>query len=116
MANSEATSAATSAATTNLLTIRRLRETVAEAMATQRHAGGTGHVIIRQNASVLQRNGVYGYDLFDALEVTEGSRPDDFGGNECVSKTKARVEVIKALGKQAVVYDRTLTRPEERPD
>lgn len=47
--------------------------------------------------------------------MLEGSRLDDFGGNECVSKTKARVDVIKALGKQAVIYDRAMTRLSRGP-
>ncbi len=91
------------------LMFQRLREIAAETMRSQKDLGGKGFVVVRCNGSVLSRKtGTFEYNLEDALEVQEEDSPSDFGGNKILSKQRARVEVIKALGQQAVRYDKTL--------
>ena len=93
----------------NALTFKRLKETVAEQMSEQRQAGGSSYVIARPNGTVLSaKTGTYNYDLFDALEVPEDSNPQLFGGNACITKSEARTGLIKALGRQAVKYDKAI--------
>lgn len=95
----------------NELTFKRLREKVAETMAIQRNLGGNAYVVVRSNGSVLSgKTGMFEFDLEDALEVHEGDEPSDYGGNSIMTKKRARVEVIKALGKNAVIYDRAIKK------
>ena len=95
----------------NILIFKRLKEKVAEQMSEQQQAGGQAHVITRLNGAVLSaKTGTYEFDLFDALEVPEGSNPELFGGNDCMPKIKARLGVIRGLGKLAVKYDRAIQK------
>jgi len=95
----------------NELTFKRLREKLTETMGTQKNLGGAAFVVIRNNGSVLSgKTGTYEFDLEDALEVHEGDKAADYGGNSIMTKHRARVEVIKALGQQAVRIDKTLQR------
>ena len=95
----------------NELTFKRLREKVTETMGTQKNLGGAAFVVMRNNGSVLSGNtGAYEFDLEDALEVHEGDKAADYGGNSIMTKNRARVEVIKALGQQAVRIDKTLIK------
>ena len=95
----------------NELTFKRLREKLTETMGTQKNLGGAAFVVIRNNGSVLSgKTGTYEFDLEDALEVHEGDKAADYGGNSIMTKNRARVEVIKALGQQAVRIDKTLIK------
>lgn len=95
----------------NVLTFKRLREVAAETMATQRHLGGAAFVVLRNNGSILSRKtGTFEFDLENALEVHADDNPIDYGGNDIMTKQRARVEVVKALGKQVVRIDKTLQR------
>jgi hypothetical protein len=95
----------------NELTFKRLREKVTETMGTQKNLGGAAFVVMRNNGSVLSgKTGTYEFDLEGALEVHEGDKAADYGGNSIMTKNRARVEVIKALGQQAVRIDKTLIK------
>jgi len=95
----------------NELTFKRLREKVTETMGTQKNLGGAAFVVIRNNGSVLSgKTGTYEFDLEGALEVHEGDKAADYGGNSIMTKNRARVEVIKALGQQEVRIDKTLIK------
>ena len=93
----------------NELMFKRLREKVAETMATQRNLGGNTYVVTRSNGSVLSgKTAMFEFDLEDALEVHADDKPSKYGGNEIMTKTRARVEVMKALGQQAVRFEKAL--------
>ena len=95
----------------NELTFKRLREKVTETMGTQKNLGGAAFVVMRNNGSVLSgKTGTYEFDLEGALEVHEGDKAADYGGNSIMTKNRARVEVIKALGQQAVRIEKTLIK------
>ena len=95
----------------NELTFKRLREKLTETMGTQKNLGGAAFVVIRNNGSVLSgKTGTYEFDLEGALEVHEGDKAADYGGNSIMTKNRARVEVIKALGQQEVRIDKTLIK------
>ena len=95
----------------NELTFKRLRDKVAETMGTQKNLGGPAFVVIRNNGSVLSgKTGTFEFDLEGALEVHEGDKAADYGGNSIMTKNRARVEVIKALGQQEVRIDKTLIK------
>ena len=95
----------------NELTFKRLREKVTETMGTQKNLGGAAFVVMRNNGSVLSgKTGTYEFDLEGALEVHEGDKAADYGGNSIMTKNRARVEVIKALGQQEVRIDKTLIK------
>ena len=95
----------------NELTLKRLREKVNETIGTQKNLGGAAFVVMRNNGSVLSgKTGTYEFDLEGALEVHADDNPIDYGGNDIMTKQRARVEVVKALGKQVVRIDKTLQR------